>query len=131
MIATLDDLEEKRGAILNRLGEDLKEVTLVIVVDKDLVALQNIDIFGHLEVGADETFAKLVVISVRDLLEELDAASLHSLDSLDDALCAHSDVLDAGATVVVAELLDLTLLHAVCGLIDWHLDLLIEVDHND
>lgn len=33
VVVSLDDLEEKGGSILHRLGEDLQEVTLVIVVN--------------------------------------------------------------------------------------------------
>lgn len=36
MVVSLDDLEEEGRSVLNRLGEDLEEVTLVVVVDKDL-----------------------------------------------------------------------------------------------
>lgn len=40
-------------------------------------------------------------------------------------------MLDTSATVVVAELLDLTLLHTIGRLVDRHFDLLIKVDHDN
>ena len=33
VVVSLDDLEEKSWSVLNRLGEDLKEVALVVVVN--------------------------------------------------------------------------------------------------
>jgi len=66
VIATLNNLEEKRWAILQWLREDLEKVTLVIVVDEDLLALQHIDVLLHLQVGRSHTSTQVVVISVRD-----------------------------------------------------------------
>ena len=40
MIVSLDDLQEQRGSILHVLGEDLQQVTVVVVVNQDLQLLQ-------------------------------------------------------------------------------------------
>lgn len=131
MVPSLNNFEEEGGAILQWLGKDLQKITFVVVVDEDLLALQDVDVLLHLQVAVGQTRTKLVVVGVWDLVKEHDTTGLHASDSLDDALSAHGNVLDAGAAIVVAELLDLTLAHAVRRLVDWHLDLLIEVGHHD
>lgn len=40
MVMSLDDLQEKRGTVLHGFGEDLQEVTIVVVVYQDLELLQ-------------------------------------------------------------------------------------------
>ena len=130
MVAPLDDLQEKSRTILDRLGEDLKEVALVVVVDENLLPLQDVDILLHLDVHVGESTPQVVVICIGDLVEELDATRFHASHRLDDVLRAHCDVLHARTTVVLAELLDLTLPHALGWLVDGHLDLLIEVRHD-
>jgi len=57
MVSPLDDFQEKSGAILERLGEDLQKISLVIVVDKDLLALEHVDVLLDLHVLASETSA--------------------------------------------------------------------------
>ena len=37
---SLDDLQEQRGSILHVLGEDLQQVSVVVIVDQDLQFLQ-------------------------------------------------------------------------------------------
>ena len=41
MVVSLDDLNEDCGTILKRLGEDLKKISIVIVVNENLELLQN------------------------------------------------------------------------------------------
>jgi len=131
MVPSLDDFEEESRSVLDRLSEDLEQVALVVVVDEDLLLLQNVDVFLHLDIDALQFNAKVVVVGVRDLVQEQHASVLHSLNSVDDGLGAHGDVLDTGAPVVLTEFLNLTLALAVGRLIDGHLDLLIEVSHDD
>ena len=131
MVAALDDFNEERGAVLDGLCEDLQKITFLIVVNKDLFVLQHSDIFLHLEVDLSEALPQVVVIGVRNFIQELDAACLHSLDCRNDVVRAQSDVLYSGTAVVLAELLNLTLADAVGGLVDGHLDALIEVGHHD
>jgi len=85
-----------------------------------------------LDFGArlSESCAQVIVVSVWNLFQELNSTSLHAHDSLDNIFSAHGNVLHACATVVLHELLDLTLTHAVSWLVDGHLDLLIEVGHD-
>lgn len=131
VVPSLDNFQEKGRAILQRLRENLEKVSLIVVVNKDLLALKDIDILLHLHVDFAEANSEVVVVGVWDLLEELDTAGFHPLDSVDDALGAHGNVLHASTTVIIAELLDLALLAAIGGLVDRHLDLLVEVGHHD
>lgn len=131
VIPPLNHFEEEGGTILERLREDLQQVALLVVVYEDLLALQDVDVLLHLNVDSAKALAQLGVVRVRNLLQELNTAGLHSGDGLNDAFSAHSDVLDASATVVLAVFLDLALFHAVSGLVDRHLDLLVEVGHDD
>ena len=130
MVPALDDLEEQRRSVLERLGEDLQQVALVVVVDEDLLALQDVDVLLHLHILCSKTSAQVVVVGVGDLVEELDASVLHACHRLNDVLSAHGNMLHAGTSIEVTELLDLTLTLAVGRLIDRHLDLLIEVSHH-
>jgi len=131
MVSALDDFEEESWSVLEGLREDLEQVTLVIVVDKDLLTLEHIDVLLNLNVGGGKTGAKVVVVSIGDLVKEQDTTVLHAGDRLNDGFRAHGDVLNTGTSVVVAELLDLTLTLAIGRLVDGHLDLLVEINHDD
>lgn len=63
-------------------------------------------------------------------LDELNTSSLQVLDIPENVVCSQSDVLNAASTIIVDVLLNLTLLLALCRLIDWHLDDLIRRRHN-
>ena len=131
MVSSLDNFEEQSWAILERFRENLEKVTLVIVVDEDLLALEDIDVLLDLKVGSGHASTEVVVVGIGDFVKEQDTTSLHSSDGLDDGLGSHGDVLDTGAAVVLTEFLDLTLSHAVGRLVDGHLDLLVEIGHDD
>src|SRR5919108_5554409 len=66
----LDDLEEDRGAVADRLGEDLQQVALVVAVDEDALLAQVRELLDHLR----NARGHLVVIGLGDG-EELDAAA--------------------------------------------------------
>jgi len=48
MVATLNHLKEQSRPILDRLGEDLKEIALVIEINQNAQVLNHIQIFLHL-----------------------------------------------------------------------------------
>ena len=131
VVSALDHLKEKCGAVLERFGEDLQEVTLVIVIDENSLTLDRVEVLLHLDINVSEAGSQVVIICVRDRLEENDATGLHALHGVDDVLGAHRDMLNTRATIILAELLDLALPHAGRRLIDRHLDLLIEIGHYD
>ena len=131
MVSSLDHLEEEGWSVFEWLGEDLEEVAFLVVVDEDFLSLEDVNVFGDFNGHLGDVLSDIVIVGVWDFVKEFDTTVLHSGDSLDDVLGAHGDVLDADSSVVVAELLDLTLALAVGWLVDWHLDLLVEVSHND
>lgn len=49
MISPLDDLIEKSRLVLHGLGENLKEIPFLVIIDKDLVLLKNINVFRNLD----------------------------------------------------------------------------------
>src|ERR1041384_5728221 len=51
---TLDDLEEERRTVLDRLGEDLKHIALVVLVDQDVELLELLDRLGDLADALDQ-----------------------------------------------------------------------------
>ena len=48
VVVPLDDLDEDGGPVLHRLGEDLQQVAVVVIVDQDLEFLDRVNVFLHL-----------------------------------------------------------------------------------
>src|SRR6187200_772042 len=109
----LDDLEEDRRAVADRLGEDLQQVALVVAVDEDPEPLEVLEVLGDLA----DAVRRLVVVRV-GRVEELDAARLELLDGLDDVARGDRDVLRARAAVVLEVLVDLRLALALGRLVE-------------
>lgn len=130
MVVALDNLVEERGPVLNRLGEDLEQVALIVVVDQDVQALNHVHVFCYVDTRGLESLAQVLIVSSR-YGQELNAACLHLGDGVNDIVGAHGDVLHTGPAVVVDILLDLALAFSWCGLVDRHLDVLVEVAHHD
>lgn len=63
-------------------------------------------------------------------LDELNTSRLQVLNVPENVVCSQSDVLNATTTIIVDVLLNLTLLLALCGLIDRHLDNLVWRRHD-
>src|ERR671933_693016 len=113
----LDDLEEDRRAVADRLREDLEEVALVVAVDQDALLAQ----VGELLDDLWHARRDLVVVGLGDR-EELDASAAHLGDRADDVARRHRDVLGAGAAVELEVLVDLRLALALGRLVDRELD---------
>ena len=64
MVPSLDDLIEQGGSVLDWLGENLKQVALVIVVDQDLVLLQMVNVLRYFDVHIGQVLSQNVVVSV-------------------------------------------------------------------
>lgn len=106
MVASLDNFEEESGAIFNGLGEDLEEISLIIIVDQNVQLLDDVEVFFHINTGGGETLAQVLVVSFRDG-QEFHATGLHFSDSVDNVSSAHGNVLDTSTSVVVNVFLDL------------------------
>ena len=130
MVAALDDLVKERRAVLNRLGENLEQVAVLIIVDEDVQLGEHVHVLGDLKVGVLEADLEVLIVRRRHG-QELAAARAQGLDRLDDVVGAERNVLRAGAAVKLDILLDLRLALADGGLVDGHLDLFVIVGHDD
>ena len=75
----LDQLEEHRGPVAERLGEDLQQVAVLVAVDEDAALLQLLDRHAHLaDAGAQ---LGVLVVGVGGV-EELDAVGTQGVDFL-------------------------------------------------
>lgn len=130
VVVSLDDLAEESRSILQWLGEDLEEVALLVIVHEDLQSLNGVKVFLDLGSALGQLDSEVVVIGVWNG-QELASSSLHVLDGVDDVVSSEGDMLDTWSSIVIDVLLDLGLSLSWSRLIDWHLDLLIEVcDYN-
>lgn len=130
VVASLNDLEEQCGSVLNRLGEDLKKVALVIVVNQYLKLLESLNIFFYLNAGMLKSLPESLVIGVGNC-EELNTSLLEGCHCLDDVGGAQGDMLDSSTAVVLDIFLDLRFSLSSSRLINWHLDILVEVCNHD
>ena len=121
----LDQLEEHRGPVLDRLGEDLQQVTVLVPVGQDAKLAQVSE--GH--PGLAYPRAELVVVAARSG-EELHPRRLHGADAGHDVVGGQGDVLHAGASVELQVLVDLRLALADRGLVQRELDLAGSVRHD-
>lgn len=131
-VVPLDDLNEHRGAVHQRLGEQLQQVSMLVEVDEDVQALQGIEVLLELPLATVglKSHAHSRVVRVRDG-DEVEAAGAQVRDGGDDVASAQGDVLDAGAAVEVDVLLDLGAALARGGLVDGHLDDVVGRRHDD
>ena len=83
MVASLDDFNEDGRAILDRLGEYLQEVAVIVVVNQDLQFLQSGQILLHLDLGVGQPFSKEFIVAVRNV-EKLLSSGSQVGDSFDD-----------------------------------------------
>src|SRR5216117_246665 len=101
---TLDYLEEERGPILRRLGEDLEEVAVLVAVGEDPQPAQVVPVLADLA----NAIGDVLVVGV-GRREEDDSLVLQRLDGADDVLRLQRNVLDAGPAEVLEVFLDLAL----------------------
>src|SRR5690606_35432740 len=113
----LDEFEEHGRAVLDRLGEDLQQVAVLVPVDEDLQLAERL----HRHPGLPGPLAERVVVGVRGV-QELHAGRAHLADGLHDVVGVQRDVLDAGAAVELQVLVDLGLLLGDGRLVDRELD---------
>src|SRR5262249_39586493 len=93
--AALDDLEENGGAILDRLGEGLQQIALLVPVRQDPQLHDGLHGLVDLAYSVLEVF----VIS-RGHAQELNTPRLHLRDATKDVIGSASDVLNSGSAVV-------------------------------
>lgn len=130
MVSSLDDFKEKGGSVFNRLGENLKKVTFVVIINEDFIFLDNFKILVNFDIGIRKIFPKNVIISVRNG-QKLNSPLSHVLHSLYDSFGLQGNVLNAWAMIIINIFLNLGLFFSFSWLIYWHLNILIVVSHND
>src|SRR5439155_21370101 len=121
---SFDDLEEHRRAVLDRLGEDLEQVALIVAVDEDSEPRQ----LALVLVDLPDTVFQHLVVAVRDA-DELDTGVAKVGDGGADVARGEGDVLDAGPAVELQILLDLGFLFPGGGLVDREFHLSAAVRH--
>ena len=121
----LDDLVKDRGAVLDRLGEDLEQIALLVAVDQHPQLGQLVDRLVDLA----HPGLQFLVVGARHA-QELDPRVAQAGDRLDDVAGAQGEVLHPWAIVVVQVFLDLRLLAALGRLVDRELDLAVPVHHD-
>ena len=85
MVASLDDFNEDGWTVLDRFGEYLQEVAIIIVVNQDLQFLQDCQVLFHLHLRLGQPFPQELIIAVRNV-EELLSSGSQVGDSFDDIM---------------------------------------------
>jgi len=130
MVAALNGFEEERRPVLARLREDLQEISIFVEVDEDVELLQRVHVFLDNRLGVTQSFAEVLVVSLRNGQEHA-PASFQVLDRADDVVGVESDVLNTGAAVVIDVLLDLALALSRRRFVNRHLHCLVPISHHD
>src|SRR5262245_38097840 len=113
----LNDLEEESRSILDRLGEDLEQVTLVVAVDQNPQLSELAQVFLHFPHAIRQHF----IVGGRDS-QKRHVILHHGAHALDDIAGCHGDVLYAGSAVILQEFVDLRPAPALGRLVDRKLD---------
>lgn len=130
MVASLNDFDEERGSVLERLREDLQEVALLVIVNQNVELPDVLEVLLNLRAHLLQVREQVVVVGVRNR-QELAAARSHSLDRVQDVVCAQGNVLYTGASVEIDVLLNLRFSLTLGRFVDRHLDVLVEVGDHD
>jgi len=131
VISSLDHFKEESRSIFEWPREELKEVAFFIIINEDLMLLKNVNVLFNLKSSLGKTLSQLVIVCVWNFLKEFNSTIFHSRHSFYDIFCAHRNVLNSSASIIVTILLDLTLFHSIRWLVDWHFNLLVEINHDN
>lgn len=77
-----------------------------------------------------EGLSEVVIVRSGDG-QEFDTSSSEAFDSVNNIRAVQSNMLDTGTSVEINIFLDLRLSLAISGFVDGHLNLLIEIGHDD
>ena len=100
------------------------------MVAEKVKLLDLIEVFLHRDRAVLQLLAEQIVVCCWDS-QELAPSCLHSGDCFNDVISSQSDVLHSCSTVEVDVFLNLTLTFAISGLVDGHLDVLIEIGNDN
>ena len=130
VVVPLDDLEEQSGSVLNRLGEDLEKIALLVIIYEDFKLLQGFNVLLHLNASMLQAFAKSLIIGIGNS-QELYSSIFECSDSLDDIWSRECDVLNTSSSVVIAELLNLRFTLTISRFIDGHLYFFVKISDDN
>src|SRR5690606_34347310 len=117
--------EEYGGAILNRFGENLEQVSLFITVNEDILLLQCVEIFFN---GADAR-GDVVIVSFRDI-QKFHAAPPQFAYRVEDVVGGHSDVLYTRAFIEFQVFIDLRLPASLSRLVNREFDVSVAIGNH-
>jgi len=120
----LDELEEHRGPVADRLGEDLQQVAVLVAVDEDAAGPQLTDGNAHRADPGAQLWIGVVRVGGG---EELDAALPQAVHGRQDVAGGERQVLHAGPAVELQVLVDLRLPPAGRRLVQRELDPVVAV----
>ena len=75
VVSPLNDLNKDCGTVLNRLGEYLQKISIVIIVNKNLQLLQGFQVLLDLDFRVSESFSEQIIITVRNVEKFLSSGS--------------------------------------------------------
>lgn len=130
VVSSLNDFVEQSGSVFDWLGEDLEQVTFVVVVDKDLVLLEDVDVLSYLNAHVWKVLPQNVIVSIWDS-QKLNASASEVLYCFDDGFGFKGNMLNTRTVVVIDVLLNLRLLLSDGWLVDWHFNVLVIVSNDD
>lgn len=130
MVVALNDFQEECGTVFDRHRKDLQQIAMIIIIDEDVKLLQNVQGLLDGDLGRGEVGTEGLVVG-RGHGEELGPARPQRRHSRNDIVRVQGNVLHARAAVIVDKLLDLTLAFSGSRLIKRHLDLFIDIGHDD
>lgn len=101
-VVALDHLDEDSGAVTYMLGEDLKEIPVLVKVHEDVEFLKQVDVLVEFRAHLRQALAHHRVVRCWDT-EKGDTTLLEAVDRLDDVDGAEGDVLNTRAVVEIDE----------------------------
>lgn len=129
-VVPLDDLDEHGRPIHQRLGEQLQQIPALVKINQNVQLLNRLKRLLQFQACRLQSLTHVVIVRLRHR-NELDAPRTKIRDGIDDVGRSKRDVLDSRTVVEVDVLLNLALLLAKSGLVDWHLDDIIRRSHDD
>jgi hypothetical protein len=99
-VVPLDDFDEHRRAVHERLREELEQVAALVEVDQDVEPLDGFEVFDQPDRRPLQPLSHVGVVRVWDG-DEVDASGSHVGHGGDDVGRLEGDVLDAGPVVKV------------------------------
>ena len=116
--------------VLDWLAEDLQQVSVLIMIEQNLVLLKHVDVLSQFDCHFGQVLSDNVIVGVRNG-QELDSSFHQGSHSFNNSFSPQGDVLRSRAVIIVHKLLDLGFLLGYCRLSDGYLDVLMVVSHDD